>query len=68
MVKQHALTIAGEAKATEEYLEVRNPSTGEVVGLAPQASTAQLDKAVAAAGEAFQSWRHSGDAGHRCCR
>lgn len=35
---------------------MRNPATGEVVGLAPKASPSQLDDAVEAANVAFPQW------------
>lgn len=41
---------------------VKNPSTGEVIGLAPDANAADLDKAVAAANAAFTSWSQQTDA------
>ncbi|UCG72061.1 MAG: aldehyde dehydrogenase family protein [Chromatiales bacterium] len=56
------MTIAGAPVGAEQFAEVLNPSTGEVVGLAPQATDAQLDQAVAAAAEAFASWRLVDDA------
>lgn len=56
------MTIAGDSVGADEYTEVRNPSTGEVVGLAPQASEAQLEEAVTTAARAFASWRHTDDA------
>jgi succinate-semialdehyde dehydrogenase/glutarate-semialdehyde dehydrogenase len=38
---------------------VVNPATGEVLGKLPHASQADLDRALAAAQTAFQTWRHS---------
>ena len=61
-MRQYPLIIAGEAVATADTFEVRNPSTGEVVGYAPSASAAQLDDAVAAARRAFVSWSKLPDA------
>ncbi len=54
--KQYTLTIGGKSVPTKDHFEVRNPSTGEVVGLAPKASAADLDHAVDAAQAAFQAW------------
>ena len=39
--------------------DVRNPADGSVVGSLPHASTADLDRALAAAARAFETWRHS---------
>src|SRR3546814_19997083 len=47
---------SGEGRKTEE---VTNPATLEVLGQLPHASTADLDRALAAAALAFESWRHS---------
>jgi acyl-CoA reductase-like NAD-dependent aldehyde dehydrogenase len=53
---RYNLTIGGKSVATKDHFEVRNPSTGEVVGLAPKATAAQLDEAVESAQTAFASW------------
>jgi acyl-CoA reductase-like NAD-dependent aldehyde dehydrogenase len=50
------LTIGGKSVPTRDHFEVRNPSTGDVVGLAPKATSEQLDQAVDAAQTAFASW------------
>jgi acyl-CoA reductase-like NAD-dependent aldehyde dehydrogenase len=50
------LTIGGKSVPTKDHFEVRNPSTGEVVGLAPKATSEQLDQAVESAQTAFASW------------
>lgn len=56
------LIINGGRVATSERFEVRNPATGEVVGLCADASRADLDAAVDAAATAFWSWRAVPDA------
>ncbi len=56
MQETYNLTIGGKSVPTKDHFEVRNPSTGEVVGLAPKASSEQLDQAVDAAQTAFASW------------
>lgn len=56
-----AMTIDGAAVEAAETFAVLNPSTGETVGRAPNASTADLDRAVEAAGEAFKSWSQKSD-------
>ncbi len=61
-MKQYTLLIGGERVATLNHAEVRNPSTGAVVGLMPLASEADLDRAVAAAGSAFAHWSKTTDA------
>lgn len=48
--------IDGGNRRTED---VTNPSTLEVLGKLPHATTADLDRALAAADRAFQTWRHS---------
>ncbi|WP_299918707.1 aldehyde dehydrogenase family protein [uncultured Roseobacter sp.] len=56
MSKLHSMTIGGQPYATAKTFEVTNPSTGDVVGLAPNATKADLDSAVASAERAFQTW------------
>jgi succinate-semialdehyde dehydrogenase/glutarate-semialdehyde dehydrogenase len=50
--------IAGQwiAEGEAGTMEVVNPSTGAVIGRCPKASTAQLDAALKAAGDAFPAW------------
>jgi acyl-CoA reductase-like NAD-dependent aldehyde dehydrogenase len=55
-VQTYNLTIGGKSVPARDHFEVRNPSTGEVVGLAPKATAEQLDQAVEAAQAAFASW------------
>ena len=55
-MKQYTLLIGGECVATQEHADVRNPSTGEVVGQMPLATAADLDWAVSAASRAFGPW------------
>jgi acyl-CoA reductase-like NAD-dependent aldehyde dehydrogenase len=49
--------IDGRSEASETSFDVINPATGQVFAQSPSASTAQLDKAVAAARRAFIEWR-----------
>ncbi|KFL28293.1 aldehyde dehydrogenase [Devosia sp. 17-2-E-8] len=58
----YALVIDGKRVETVAHAEVRNPSTGETVGLMPLATPAQLDLAVQAAARAFKSWSRTSDA------
>ncbi len=52
----YTLLINGQRVATTHHAEIKSPSTGQVVGLMPLATPAQLDAAVSAAAEAFISW------------
>ncbi|KDR72513.1 hypothetical protein GALMADRAFT_252630 [Galerina marginata CBS 339.88] len=45
--------------STGETFEVRNPYSGEVVGLSSSASSADCKAAIDAASEAFKTWEHS---------
>lgn len=51
----------GQAVETMDHFEVRNPSTGELVGRAPQAGRDELDRAGAAAARAFENWSKTSD-------
>lgn len=61
MYENLALYIDGEFLAGEgrQSQEVTNPSTLDVLGHLPHASVADLDRALAAAARAFETWRHS---------
>ncbi|MYN12663.1 aldehyde dehydrogenase family protein [Pusillimonas sp. TS35] len=48
--------IQGDGRKTQP---VTNPATLEVLGQLPHATTADLDRALAAAARAFETWRHS---------
>lgn len=48
--------ISGDGRKTEE---VTNPATLDVLGHLPHATTADLDRALAAAARAFETWRTS---------
>ena len=50
------MTIGGATVTTSDRFEVLNPATGAVVDTAPNASAADLDRAVAAAREAASGW------------
>ena len=56
-----SLYIDGEFVKGGGRLEqaVTNPATGEVIGQLPHASRADLDRALAAAARAFETWRKS---------
>ncbi len=55
MFERETLYIGGthEKPSTTRTIDVRSPFTGEVVGRVPEASTADVDRAVAAARRAF---------------
>jgi acyl-CoA reductase-like NAD-dependent aldehyde dehydrogenase len=57
MSETFAMTIDGRAVRAGRVIDVRNPATGEVFATAPDADTADLDAAVAAATRAFPGWR-----------
>lgn len=61
MTRKYEMTIGGRTVAAASYVEIRNPSTGAVVGLCPVGTTEHLEQAVAAAEKAFASWRYSSD-------
>jgi malonate-semialdehyde dehydrogenase (acetylating)/methylmalonate-semialdehyde dehydrogenase len=45
------------AADTKDFLDVRNPAVGEVIGRTPLSSAADVDAAVQAATRAFPAWR-----------
>jgi acyl-CoA reductase-like NAD-dependent aldehyde dehydrogenase len=62
MTKKYEMTIGGQTVTADSYTDIRNPAnTEEVVGQAPVGTSEHLDKAVAAARKAFESWRHSSE-------
>ncbi|MEU2559163.1 aldehyde dehydrogenase family protein [Streptomyces longispororuber] len=57
MTRKERLFVGGAwVEPDGGHHEVTDPATEEVVGLAPEASRAQVDEAAAAAREAFTSW------------
>lgn len=55
------MTIGGHAVQGAATFAVKNPSTGETVGTAPNATHADLDAAITAAQAAFPSWSQQSD-------
>ncbi|NBU79663.1 MAG: aldehyde dehydrogenase family protein [Sphingomonadaceae bacterium] len=51
------MTIDGKAASADNHLDVRNPATGQVFAAVPDAGTAELEAAIAAARNAFPAWR-----------
>lgn len=56
------MVINGEPVDAAATYDVINPSTNDIVGSAPNATSADLDKAVAAAKAAFPTWSKKSDA------
>lgn len=63
MAKEHMLTVGGRQVPGEQTFPVHDPATGDIVGLAPDASRRQIDEAIAESAGAFDGWR--ADAGRR---
>ncbi len=62
MTQKYEMTMGGETVAADSYTDIHNPAnTEEVVGQAPVGTGEHLNKAVAAARKAFESWRHSSE-------
>ncbi|MCK5424956.1 MAG: aldehyde dehydrogenase family protein, partial [Emcibacter sp.] len=55
------LHINGASVATDNYMDIFNPATGDLIGKCPVATQAQLNDAVAAAAEAFKTWSQVSD-------
>lgn len=67
-MRDEALTINGEAIRTADRFAVINPADGSIAGYASNAGRAELDRAVAAARDAFPGWsRKSGDELRAAC-
>ncbi len=51
--------INGEwvASTTDDWIDITNPATGEVIAKAPDSTTADIHAAVSAAESAFENWR-----------
>lgn len=61
VMERYGLIIGGEKAGTSEYLEIRDPGNGEIVGECPVATKDDLDRAVNAAREAYKTWSRSSD-------
>ena len=64
-MSEFQLIVDGAKVATKDHFEVRSPSTGAIVGRAPAATMADLDRAVSAANGAFTKWKQKPDAERR---
>ncbi|MFN3863983.1 MAG: aldehyde dehydrogenase family protein [Erythrobacter sp.] len=57
MVTQYKNLIGGKMITTDRWLDVVNPANEQVIGQVPACGQAELDQAVAAAREAFKTWK-----------
>ncbi|TWD50732.1 acyl-CoA reductase-like NAD-dependent aldehyde dehydrogenase [Agrobacterium vitis] len=55
-MKTYSLIIGGKTIPTYTHMEVRNPASAGVVGMAPKATLEHLEQAVAVAQDAFKTW------------
>ena len=46
-----------ETSTTEEYYDIYDPNTGDVIGLSPRCTKEEVNQAVEAARNAFPAWR-----------
>lgn len=68
-MQKFAMHIGGRTHEAASHLDVLNPATGEAVALMPVATQDNLDRAVAVAVEAFDSWSKAPDSVlRRACR
>jgi delta 1-pyrroline-5-carboxylate dehydrogenase len=58
--KSYPIYVAGEWQTSQEPLAVRNPFSGDVIGVTYQASRDQLEQAIIGAEQAFEITRKSG--------
>jgi acyl-CoA reductase-like NAD-dependent aldehyde dehydrogenase len=61
MTYKFPMTIAGAPVTTDRTLDVEDPATQQVIGVAPVCSPEQLDLAMGAAAEAMTSWQADED-------
>lgn len=65
----YTLVIGGQKAVAASHHDIRNPSTGDIVGRMPLATQEQLDQAVEAAAVAFRDWsQKSEDERAQACR
>lgn len=64
-MNEYSMIIGGRKVAAKGAFEVRNPATGEVVSLAPNATVEDLNVAVSAAKTAFPQWAARSDSERR---
>ena len=61
-MNSYSLIIGGKSVATSHYLDIKNPSTGALVGKMPLGGKSDVDNAVKAAEAAYLIWRDTPDA------
>ena len=61
-MNSYSLIIGGKSVATSHYLDIKNPSTGALVGKMPLGGKGDVDNAVKAAEAAYLIWRDTPDA------
>lgn len=64
-MKQYNAMINGEVCAATKYADVINPATGQPFAQVAVGTPSDVDRAVAAAAEAFKSWSQTSDAERR---
>lgn len=62
MTQTYPVIINGKSELTRDHIDVINPANGQVFALCPAATSADLDRAVNAAREAFPAWAAKPDA------
>jgi glyceraldehyde-3-phosphate dehydrogenase (NADP+) len=55
--RKHPIFVAGEWQTSDDPLAVRNPYSGDIIGVTYQASREQLEQAIVAAERAFETTR-----------
>jgi succinate-semialdehyde dehydrogenase / glutarate-semialdehyde dehydrogenase len=58
-VKTFPMLINGQTVGADKSFEVFNPSTGQVLGLVPQAGPASMQQSLEAANQGFRLWSHT---------
>jgi acyl-CoA reductase-like NAD-dependent aldehyde dehydrogenase len=56
-MSSYSMLINGRSVTTPEQDDVTNPARGEPFATCPRGSKAHVDEAVAAAGDAYKTWR-----------
>ena len=55
-MRNYSMIIGGEAVSKQDFFDVTDPATQELVGRAPNATATDLDAAVEAATKAYENW------------
>ena len=62
-VQTHVINGELAAPVSDQYIDMINPSTGEMAGRGADGDAADVDSAVAAAKQAFTTWKDYGMCG-----